>query len=404
MQHEVESCFSQHEDDEQEHGSADQLDREGTDEDRDVENSHARIRPVHLFRRRAARRLATGEEVPDKGIAMAEKDRQQRPLQAPEQVQRVRHVLDPFGSEQRVDESTVHEAEHPVMEEEKEAQENAAEVKAEGRPARKEDAVEGEETDDEILRPEEQNDLEEAPRPPQRAGQRHKIGEHQHDAGLPEAPAGFDGVPGHDGACRGPACLASLSKIATRFYSPNRNRHDRIQRHPDPRMSNESTLWQGTPSQVLNLPALFWGLLVGAALTLVAFLVLVLTGPILIAVVAAVWVVCLLPWVVKAINTRFDKYALTNERLRHSSGILNRSIEVLELYRVKDLRIEQPFHFRLFGLSRILLETSDRSTPLVILNGVSGGMELADLIRRNVEVQRDKKRVREVDFDDDPTA
>lgn len=166
-------------------------------------------------------------------------------------------------------------------------------------------------------------------------------------------------------------------------------------------MSNESTLWQGNPSQVLNLPAFLLGALIAAILTTVALFTLVMTGPLLIAVIAAIWAVCLLPWMTKALATRYDNYLLTSERLRHSRGIFNRNIEVLELYRVKDLRIELPLHFRIFGLSRIILETSDRSTPLVMLDGIKDGVAVSDLIRNQVETQRDKKRVREVDFDDD---
>jgi len=166
-------------------------------------------------------------------------------------------------------------------------------------------------------------------------------------------------------------------------------------------MSNEQILWKGTPSQVLNLPALLLGLLVGGVLTAVALLTTFVAGPLVIPIVAAVWVVCLFPWLCKAIATRFDNYELTNERLKHSSGVFSRSVDVLELYRVKDMRQELPFHFRLFGLSRILLETSDRTTPLVVLNAIHKGGAVADLIRSNVEIQRDKKRVREVDFEDD---
>jgi hypothetical protein len=65
------------------------------------------------------------------------------------------------------------------------------------------------------------------------------------------------------------------------------------------------------------------------------------------------------------------------------------------------MKQELPFHFRIFGLGRILLETSDRSTPAVVLNAIHQSTEVADLIRRNVEAQRDKKRVREVDLEDD---
>jgi uncharacterized membrane protein YdbT with pleckstrin-like domain len=166
-------------------------------------------------------------------------------------------------------------------------------------------------------------------------------------------------------------------------------------------MNSEQILWKGTPSQVLNLPALILGLLAGGVLTVAALLTTMVAGPLVIPAIIAVWVVCLFPWLFKMISTRFDNYELTNERLKHSSGVFSRNVDVLELYRVKDMKQELPFHFRIFGLGRILLETSDRSTPAVVLNAIHQSTEVADLIRRNVEAQRDKKRVREVDLEDD---
>lgn len=167
------------------------------------------------------------------------------------------------------------------------------------------------------------------------------------------------------------------------------------------RMNSEQVLWKGTPSQVLNLPALILGLLVGGVLTAAALLTTFVAGPLVIPLIIVVWIVCLLPWIAKSIATRFDNYELTTERLKHSSGVFSRSVEVLELYRVKDMKQELPFHFRIFGLGRILLQTSDRSTPDVVLNAIHRSTEVADLIRGHVEAQRDKKRVREVDFEDD---
>jgi len=166
-------------------------------------------------------------------------------------------------------------------------------------------------------------------------------------------------------------------------------------------MNPEEILWKGTPSQALNLPALLLGIILAGILTVAALLTAIVAGPLAIIAIVVAWVVCLFPWMCKSIATRFDKYELTTERLKHSSGVFSRNVEVLELYRIKDMRQELPFHFRLFGLGRILLETSDRSTPVVVLNAIHRSETVMDLIRRNVELQRDKKRVREVDYEDD---
>ena len=71
----------------------------------------------------------------------------------------------------------------------------------------------------------------------------------------------------------------------------------------------------------------------------------------------------------------------------------------MELYRVKDTRLEKPFWLRIFGLSNIVLQTSDRSLPEVNIRAVRNGIEIREKLRKQVESLRDKKRVREVDFE-----
>ena len=65
-------------------------------------------------------------------------------------------------------------------------------------------------------------------------------------------------------------------------------------------------------------------------------------------------------------------YELTSQRLRLYEGVINRKIDEIELYRVKDTNIEQPFWFRMFGLGVLNLKTSDRShrTPSGLRDGV----------------------------------
>ena len=54
---------------------------------------------------------------------------------------------------------------------------------------------------------------------------------------------------------------------------------------------------------------------------------------------------------------------------------------------------------RIFGLSNIILQTSDRSLPEVNICAVRNGIEIREKLRKQVETLRDKKRVREVDFE-----
>jgi hypothetical protein len=55
---------------------------------------------------------------------------------------------------------------------------------------------------------------------------------------------------------------------------------------------------------------------------------------------------------------------------------------------------------RMTGLSSISLETSDRTLPHLVIPAIRNGVDVREALRRKVEAQRDKKRVREMDFDD----
>ena len=66
---------------------------------------------------------------------------------------------------------------------------------------------------------------------------------------------------------------------------------------------------------------------------------------------------------------------------------------------MKDTNISRPFWLRIFGLASIKLDTSDRTLPVIHIHAVKDGLNVRELLRKQVEILRDRKRVREVDFD-----
>ena len=140
-------------------------------------------------------------------------------------------------------------------------------------------------------------------------------------------------------------------------------------------MSDETLLWRGTPSQLVNLPwYVLWLLLFWLVIPLFILL----------------W-----QWLV----IRTTVYELTSERLKLRRGVLNKHLDEVELYRVRDYQLEQPFLLRLFGLGNILLRTSDRSHPNVRLRAIRDGEQLYERIRSAVEECRSRKGVRELDVE-----
>ena len=90
-------------------------------------------------------------------------------------------------------------------------------------------------------------------------------------------------------------------------------------------------------------------------------------------------------------------YEISSEEIRMDSGILNRRHDFLELYRVKDYAVDQPFLYRLFGLGYLTLYTSDRTDPVFILKAIPNPEEKYRIIRDLVEQNRKAKHVFEVD-------
>jgi len=165
-----------------------------------------------------------------------------------------------------------------------------------------------------------------------------------------------------------------------------------------PGMSEENSLWKGRPSQWLNFGVFLTVLIIGVVIVGVC---VHLTLP------AAAYAVLLLPsgwagW--KYLLLHSQEYELTTERLRYTRGVINQQVNEIELYRVKDTVMVRKWWMRLTGLTAIELISSERSIPDLIIPAVSGGAEMRELLRKQVEFQRDMKHVRETDLDEAPVG
>ena len=103
---------------------------------------------------------------------------------------------------------------------------------------------------------------------------------------------------------------------------------------------------------------------------------------------------------VRAISRRKIKsIELTTERLKITEGVFSKVTDTLELYRVKDIEMRQPFLYRMFHVENISVTTSDTSSPLVFLEAIPSAVSFADKIRNRVEAVRMEKRVHEIDIE-----
>lgn len=138
--------------------------------------------------------------------------------------------------------------------------------------------------------------------------------------------------------------------------------------------SSETRMWEGRPSQVRNFGT---------------YLLCLLTCFLVVPIFIAVW-----RWIV----TRCIRYELTSQRILLTTGVFSKKTDALELYRVQDIQILQPFFLRLFGLGNVVLVTSDKTNPTFTFQAVAEPRPLADAVRKSVEACRVAKGTRELDL------
>ena len=159
----------------------------------------------------------------------------------------------------------------------------------------------------------------------------------------------------------------------------------------------ESDVWQGTPSQVLNLGA-FSIALISLGLTYPLSLVVDIASPAGIA-LAVVLVLPLFRALWKWLVVKNIRYELTSQRLKTHTGVFNKTMDEIELYRVRDYRHDRPFFLRLFALGNIVLTTSDKTDQTILMRAIRNGEDVRESIRNSVEELRERKQVREIDFE-----
>lgn len=94
------------------------------------------------------------------------------------------------------------------------------------------------------------------------------------------------------------------------------------------------------------------------------------------------------------------KYEVTEERLIVRRGIINKSIDEIELYRIKDVRIDFTIVNQLAGIGRICISSSDETTRDgdLVMRDIERARERREQLRRLVDTARQKRQVREIDM------
>ena len=100
-----------------------------------------------------------------------------------------------------------------------------------------------------------------------------------------------------------------------------------------------------------------------------------------------------LGWIYYWLKSLDTSYEITSQRVRIERGILSKTKDSLELFRVDHFDLHKPLGMRLVGHCLLHLRSSDASFATIILYGIPDLEQLADALRECSLRERTRRRV-----------
>lgn len=98
----------------------------------------------------------------------------------------------------------------------------------------------------------------------------------------------------------------------------------------------------------------------------------------------------------------FTKYSMSDDRIFCEKGLLSVKFEEILLYRVRDISMKITLGQRIFGVGSILLQSSDKTSPVLELKNIKNPREVKEMIHRQVEEIKVQRRMRFGEILEDP--
>ena len=90
----------------------------------------------------------------------------------------------------------------------------------------------------------------------------------------------------------------------------------------------------------------------------------------------------------------FTRYALSEDRLFLSVGFFSIKDEEILLYRIRDISTSRSLWQRIFGVGTITVVSSDKTAPTLLLKNVKNPLDVKELLHRQVEEVKIRRRIR----------
>ena len=94
----------------------------------------------------------------------------------------------------------------------------------------------------------------------------------------------------------------------------------------------------------------------------------------------------------------FTRYRLSEDRIFVEKGFLNIHVEEVLLYRVRDLELQLKLTQRIFGVGTMSVQSTINTKPDLYLLNVKHPREVKELSCRQVEQEKDQRRMRTMEM------
>jgi uncharacterized membrane protein YdbT with pleckstrin-like domain len=110
-----------------------------------------------------------------------------------------------------------------------------------------------------------------------------------------------------------------------------------------------------------------------------------------------IFFMCLVITVVKLILYTVISFEITTQSVIIRKGVFNRSHDEVHFFRIKDVQLRKPFWYRFFGMSKILVYTSDQYHDIIEMRGMIDGEEIRNYLINQAMLKRREFGVKEYD-------
>lgn len=87
------------------------------------------------------------------------------------------------------------------------------------------------------------------------------------------------------------------------------------------------------------------------------------------------------------------RFRVTSTNIETERGVLSKKIDILELWRCRDVRYKQNLLDRILGIAHIEIFTADVTTPHLEIIGLPASRQVFEQIRDSIELQRQARNV-----------